>query len=147
MRIPKIFIPSKNLEKKTEKLVEGYREITQEELMKDKMKIIHGNSDDFQRVKNIEDLALKVVNDTFSKKLTWKEYFSNDPLFSKSYETKAVIHDYKQEPIIVQVLFRISETKTSGTYGYLYLGNEQGLCMNAFIDDEKIQELINEYFK
>lgn len=147
MKLPKTFVPDKDLEKKTEELIEGYREVTQEELMKDNMRIIHGHSDDFQRVKNIEDIALKIVNDTFSKKLIWKDYINDHPLFSRSYETKAVIPDYKQDPITVQVLFRISESKNTGVYGYLYLGNEQGLCMNSFIDYEKIQELITGYFK
>jgi hypothetical protein len=147
MKLPKIFVPEKDLEKKTEELIEGYREVTQEELMKDNMRIIHGHADNFQRVANIENIALKIVNDTFNKKMVWKDYINDPPLFSRSYEAKALISDYQKEPIIVQVLFRISESKNTGAYGYLYLGNEQGLCMNSFVDYEKIQELITEYFK
>jgi len=147
MKLPKTFIPEKDLEKKTEELIEGYREITQEELMKDNMKIIHGDATLQLRIENIENITSKIINDTLKNRIVWKEYINDNPLFSKSYEAKAVIPDYKKEPILVQVLFRISESKNSGVYGYLYLGNETGLCLNSFIDYEKIQELITEYFK
>ncbi|MDP2906608.1 MAG: hypothetical protein Q8O03_01575 [Nanoarchaeota archaeon] len=147
MKLPKTFVPEKDLEKKTEEFREGYREVTPEELMKDNMQVIHGDATPQLRIENIENITSKIVNDTFNKKMVWKDYINDHPLFSRSYKAKAVISDYKQEPIIVQVLFRISESKNSGVYGYLYLGNEQGLCMNSFIDYEKIQELITGYFK
>ncbi len=147
MKVPKTFIPKKDLEKKTEEFREGYREVTPEELMENKMQIIHGDATLQLRIENIENITSKIINDTLKKQIIWKEHDMPDPLFSKCYKAKAVIPDYKKEFIIVQVLFRISESKNLGKYGYLYLGDDKGLCLNSYTDYQKIEKLVTECFK
>lgn len=147
MKLPKTFVPNKDLEKKTEELVEGYREVTLEELMKNNMQIIHGDATNTQRIENIENITSKIIDDTLKNWIKWEEGTIPNPDFSKCYKSKAVIPDYKKEHIIVQVLFLISESKNLGKYGYLYLGNYKGLCLNPFTDYQKIEHLALEYFK
>jgi len=64
MKVPKTFVPNKDLERKTEEFREGYREVTPEELMKDNMKIIHGDATLQLRIENIENITSKIINDT-----------------------------------------------------------------------------------
>lgn len=146
MKFPKTFMPNKDLEKKTEEFKEGHREVTPEELMENNWQILHGHATIQQRIENIENITSKIINDTIKNELAWKEHDMDDPRFSKCYKAKVVIQDYKQEPIIVQVLLRIDETKKLGKYVYLYLGNEKGLYLNSYTDHQTINQLLTEYF-
>lgn len=146
MKVPDIFVPEKDLEKKTEEFREGYREVTPEELMKDNMRIIHGDATHAQRIENIEDIASKILKDTVLDVIKWGEDIIPDN-YSKCYTSKATILSYRQEPMIVPVTFLISESSAGEKFGYLYLGDEKGFQLIPFVTSEKVRQVFQEYFK
>ncbi len=147
MKIPEIFKPEKNLEKKTEEFIDGYKEMTTEELMENNLQIIHGDATHAQRIGNIEDIASKILQDTVSGVIKWEEDIIPNPNYSKCYTSKATIPNYRQEPMIVPVTFLISESPAGEKFGYLYLGDEKGFQLIPFVTSEKVRQVFKEYFK
>lgn len=146
MKIPDIFVPEKNLEKKTEELKES-REISSEELMGNSMRILHGDAENNQRIRNLEYIASKIIKDTLSDTIKWEEDIVPDPDYFKCYRAKATIPNYKEEPIIVSVTFLIEESKNIGKFGYLHLGDEEGFELKSFVGSERIGDLIRYFDK
>lgn len=152
MKIPKIFMPDKNLDAKTETF-KGFedkepREVTLEELMKNGMRILYGNAGDDKRGRIVDEVVeraiSKIIDDTFENRIKWEEDFNSYPHISKVYKAKAIILNYKREPIIIQVLFLIEENLLH-KYGFLHLGDNKGPCRNTY--SNKVKKLAVEYFK
>ena len=146
MKIPNLFLPEKNLEKKTEELIDGRMEVTTKELMANNMWIIHGDTKELNpRIENIRNIALKILKDTSLGMIKWEEGMTPEN-YSKCYTSKAVIPNYKQEPIIVPVTFLISQSPAGVRFTNLYLGDEKGLSLKSFADSGKIDHVFMEYF-
>ncbi len=147
MKIPKIFIPDKNLDGKTKELNEQKynpaRKVTLEELMENKMSVLYGTVDIFKRGE-IEDRAIeKIIEDTYKGLVDWEQDFE-DP---EKYTAHAIVINVNMEAITIPVLFRTDDRAyTSDTrWGYLYLGNEKGPLRNT--NHPKINQLASDYFK
>ncbi|MDP2906365.1 MAG: hypothetical protein Q8O03_00335 [Nanoarchaeota archaeon] len=147
MKVPNIFVPEKDLERKTEEFRGGYREVKLEELMANNLQIIHGDATHAQRIENIEDIASKILQDTVSGVIKWEEDIIPNLNYSKCYTSKATIPNYRQEPMIVPVTFLISESPAGEKFGYLYLGDEKGFQLIPFVTSEKVRQVFKEYFK
>ena len=152
MKIPEIFVPEKNLEKKTEELKElrelkESREISSDELMGNNMRILHGDAENNQRIRNLEYISSKIIKDTLSDMIKWEEDIVPDPDYSKCYRAKATISNYKEDLIIIPVTFLIRESKNIGKFGYLHLGDEEGFELKSFVGSERIGDLIRYFDK
>lgn len=148
MKIPDIFVPEKSLENKTEGFIDGYKEMTTEELMENTLQIIHGDTKLLeQRIENLERIASKILQDTVLGIIKWEEDIIPNTNYSKCYTSKATIPNYRQEPMIVPVTFLISESPAGEKFGYLYLGNEKGFQLIPFVKSEKVRQVFKEYFK
>jgi hypothetical protein len=147
MKIPSVFVPDKDLETKTEELKKGYREISSEELMGNNMRILHGDAENNQRIRNLEYIASNIIKDTLSDMIKWEEDIVPDPDYSKCYRAKATIPNYKEDLIIIPVTFLIRESKNIGKFGYLHLGDEEGFELKSFVGSERIGDLIRYFDK
>lgn len=148
MKIPDVFIPEKNLEEKTEKLLDNYREVTTEELMENNMWIIHGDTKPVEQlIGNLERIGSKILKDTVSGKIRWKEDIVPNTDYLKCYTAKTTIPNYRQEPMIVPVSFLISKSLTGEKFGDLFLGDEKGFKLIPFVKYEKVRQVFKEYFK
>lgn len=162
MKIPKVFILEKNLDKKYSHLMinefehKEPREVTLEELMKDDMNVLYGGAKGYQRNEITETAISKIIDDTFESKIIWKEddnnpytntrtYVNNYPSVSKKlYRTKATILNYRRERITIPVIFLISGNLLS-TWCFLHLGTKQGPCRTTY--HKRVKQLATEYFK
>lgn len=149
MKIPKTFRPDKNFDEKTKEMIESGREgsveLTIEELLKDNMKIIFGNTTEHNYSKILEYAAEKIVSDTFEGKIHWKEDNKHYPPNTlESYKAKATLLNYEGKKITIPVLFQVVQDHNSWKWGYLHLGNERGPCKNSL--SQKIKRLALEYF-
>jgi hypothetical protein len=146
MKIPKTFVPNKNLDRKTKELNEqvykSIRNVTLEELMENKMQILYGNVDIFKRGE-IEDRAIeKILEDTYKGLVKWEQDLE-DP---EKYTAHATVLNVNMEAITIPVLFRTDDTPSiEKRWGYLHLGNKDGPLLNT--NNPKIDELACKYFK
>lgn len=146
MKIPKIFMPEKNLDAKTEEFKgnKESREVSLEDLMKKDMEILYGLIDYQERTGIIERAVSRIVNDTFENRIIWEKNYENSHDTSEQYTTKATILNYKKELITIPVLFVINKAPVD-TWGILFLGNERGPSRNTY--DKNVKKLTVEYFK
>jgi len=146
MKIPKTFIPNKDLDRKTKELNEqvykSIRNVTLEELMENKMQILYGNVDIFKRGE-IEDRAIeKILEDTYKGLVRWEQDFE-DP---EKYTAHAIVLNANMEAIVIPVLFRTDdEVNYSPRWGYLHLGNRDGPLRNT--NHPKVNQFTSEYLK
>jgi len=157
MKLPKTFIPDKDLGKKIETLIGLYThpvEATSEELNDPFMYFLYGENTTTAEKDKIEELAVcKIVQDSLEKNITWEEDGKlNEDYKEKSkrldstisvqnvYKTKVTILNYKNTPIIMPAIFAIINNK-----GYLSLGIRPNPCTNTY--DEKVRKLAIEHFK
>ncbi len=148
MKVPKTFVPDKNVDEKTKEMIESGREgsveITIEELIKDNMKILFGNTTEYLYSKILEYAAEKIVSDTFEGKINWKEDNQHYPNTLESYKAKVNLLNYEGKKITIPVLFQVVQDYYGWKWGYLHLGNERGPCKNSL--NQKIKRLALEYF-
>jgi len=149
MRLPKTFIPEKNLEKKTEEF-KGLEDkepigVSLDEFLKNNMEILYGYTVDERRREITDCVVSKIIDDTFENKIIWEKNDKEPSSISEHYSTKATILNYKKEPIKIPALFIINKIPINGTWGLLFLGSERGPSRNTF--DKRIKQLAVEYFK
>lgn len=148
MKIPQIFIPDRDLDKKIEELnkleYQKIREVTLEELMRDNMSVLCGDLKVYKRNKTLEHAFSKIVNDTFEGKISWEKDYG---IPVARYKAEAIVLNYKGEGITLPVIFQIVRIARDSRdkEGFLYLGNENGPCKNSA--DKQIKQLAKTYFK
>jgi len=148
MKLPKTFMPEKNLDNKVEELKvhDGKpKAIDIEDLMQDFVKIMYEGLDLTKRTypeiakkeREVEGEAFKkIIQDTFEDKIKWEEWSKN------KYYANACIENASGKEINIPVMFRIVGSPLNAT---LYLGDERGPGLNTFNDD--VKRLAIEYFK
>ncbi len=146
MKIPKTFVPNKNLDRKikelNEQLYQSIREVTPEELMEDKMKILYGSADLFRRGEIEERAIEKILEDTYKGLVKWEQ----DPEDPERYTAHAIVLNANIEAIVIPVLFRTDdEVNYSPRWGYLHLGNRDGPLRNT--NHPKVNQFASEYLK
>lgn len=162
MKIPKTFLPDKNLDKKYSHLIlnefenKEPREVTLQKLMEKDMRLLYGETTPYQKHEIVETAISKIVNDTFEGKIIWEEDDNNPytntriyahrypPTLNKLYRTKATILNYQRERLIIPLIFYISENLLN-TWCFLHLGDKKGPCRNTY--HKKVKQLAVEYFK
>ncbi len=146
MKLPTIFIPEKDMDRKIEELKqkpkpEKPKQVTIEELLENNMEILYGNSSDRKRMKIYDNAFNKIVKDSFAGKIEWKKEPKN------TYTTEVTIKNYEGQKIIIPISFRAIDAKkryTNTLWGFLHLGNEKGTCRNTWHED--VKRLATEYF-
>lgn len=105
MKVPRTFMPDKDLSDKIEELSIEPESISIEELLKDNMRILYGDADTFQKSKIEEEIVRRIVKDTFARIIEWKK----DPHTPEKYTANATIINYEGEKIIIPILFRTDD--------------------------------------
>lgn len=150
MKIPKTFLPEKNLDKEYSHLMinefehKEPREVTLEELMKDNMNVLYGGATGYQRDEITETAISKIINDTFENKITWEEDTNKYEHVTKGYKTKVTIMNYRRERITVQALFLISENLLN-LWCFLHLGSNKSPCRTNY--HKEVKKLAVEHFE
>lgn len=149
MKVPKTFIPDKDLEEKTEEF-KGMEdkepiEVSLDKFIKNDMEILYGYTVDEQRRAITDCVVSKIIDDTFENKIRWEKNDEESSSVSEHYSTKATVLNYKKEPIKIPVIFVINKIPITGTWGLLFLGNERGPSRNTY--NKRIKKLTVEYFK
>lgn len=143
MRIPKIFVPEKSLEKKIEELKESEQEASIKEFTKDDMKILYGDSTWFIQLCTLSQAVDKIVKDTFEGKINWKEDHEHYPYVSEIYKANATVLNYEGTYITIPAFF-LTDTASIKS-GYLYLGYKGGIHKDTD-QDERVKRLAIDYF-
>lgn len=147
MKVPKTFMPDKDLSKKIEELSKGPKNIGVKELLKDNMQILHGDATGlFQRIKTEDDIFRGIVEDTFAGKIEWKK----NPHPPEEYTANATVISYEGRKITIPILFRTDDEfylleYPEKRWGYLHLGNEKGPLRNT--NEQHVKRLAEDYFK
>ena len=145
MKIPKTFLPDKNLDKKIDLFKEIYTtptEATPEDLTDPFMYFLYGENATVHEKDKIEEEAVcKIVQDSLENSITWEE----DQNICKhrggtGYRTKVTILNYKNKPITLPATFAVIEGK-----GYLSIGTMLGPCRNTY--HKQVRKLAIEHFK
>lgn len=146
MKVPRTFMPDKDLSDKIEELSIEPESISIEELLKDNMRILYGDSDTFQKSKIEDEIVRRIVEDTFARIIEWKK----DPHIPEKYTANATIINYEGEKITIPILFRTDDQfylldNPKKRWGYLHLGNEKGPLRNT--NEKNVNRLAEDYFK
>lgn len=152
MKLPTVFIPERDTDRKIEELKQNPepkkpKHVTIEELLENNMEILYGHPNTpgniFKRDKLEYHIFEKIIKDTFSGKIDWKEDFN----IPERYTANVTVFNYQGEIITIPILFCTidKEKYSNGIWGFLYLGNEEGTCRNTWNED--VRRLATKYFK
>lgn len=148
MKLPTTFLPEKNLDEKVEELKnsqERLKPVSIEDLMKDGMKLLYGDpektDDSF-----LEQAFEKIIEDTFSGKIKWKEIKKYTNRFD--YIAEATITNAEGKKITIPALFYtvVNVSRYVEICGaFLHLGDERGPFLSTLHPD--VKKLAKKYFK
>lgn len=151
MKIPKIFMPDKNLDEKIEELNQPYEEkpktIDIEDLMDNWVKIIYEGVDctkltypEIAKKEREVEMRMfeKIIQDTLSGTIKWEKWSK------EKYHSRVCITNAAGKEIIIPVIF-YTPSGTKNTYSLIYLGDERGPCINTC--DKHMKRLALNYFK
>lgn len=153
MKVPKTFIPEKNLDDKVENLKQDQeekpKEIDIDELNQNYVKIIYEGMN--IKGKTYPEIAAeqrkvntkafeRIIQDTFDNKIEWKKYPNG------KYYAKACICNAAGKEIIIPIMFSVRKHHSVNmNQGFLYLGDEFGSFLNTTY--QNLYKLATEYFK
>lgn len=148
MKLPQLFIPERDINRKIEELKQKtlFEEATPLKTVWYYMNLLYGNSTGTEKERIENDAIEKIIEDTLAGKIGWKAYedFSSySTNVKETYKAKAEVIDYKGEEMAIPVMFLIDCDVPP--CGYLYLINGSGPCRNSA--NEKIRNLVKECFK
>lgn len=147
MKLPTLFIPKRDTDRKIEELKQKpepkeQEDATLNELADYHMNRLFGSLPKIEKERIIINAIEEIIKDTFAGKIKWKEDNNRYSRILERYTAKAIVTSYNGKKIVMPVVFQ-TDNHTIDRWGYLHLGNERGPCRNT--NDKSVKRLAIEH--